>query len=184
VSSLWNILRVPLPKVPWSSNVWFPSHIPKCSFITWLAIQGRLYTEDRLVLFGTKTASNCSFCTSNESHDHLFFNCPFTSQVWALLIARINIHWHPRTWVNWIALLATIKGKTLNALLIRLLFTTTVYHIWIERNVRKFQNTACSISGVVSKIHSVIRHRLMSLVNLPQGSQANCLLAQWDVAHS
>ncbi|KAI8555161.1 hypothetical protein RHMOL_Rhmol05G0153200 [Rhododendron molle] len=39
-----------------------PGHIPKCSFITWLAIQDRLSIENRLVLFGIKANSQCSLC--------------------------------------------------------------------------------------------------------------------------
>lgn len=154
VSALWNSLRTPFPKVPWSYSIWFPGHFPKCSFVTWVAIQERLYTEDRLVLFGTKTTSNCSLCPNDESHNHLFFNCPFTSQVWTQLLTRMNVLWPPRTWNNWIALLATIKGKALKPTLIKLIFTTTVYNIWIERNTRKFQNVASPIPVVVSKIHS------------------------------
>jgi hypothetical protein len=38
VKSLWNSLRIPFPKVPWYHCVWFSGHIPKCSFITWIAI--------------------------------------------------------------------------------------------------------------------------------------------------
>lgn len=181
VGSLWNKLRTPFPKVPWSYSVWFPGHIPKCSFITWVAIQERLYTDDRLVFFGTKSVSICSFCPSQESHDHLFFNCPYTSQVWEQMLGRINVHWPPRPWKNWIALLATNKGKSPKSILINLIFTTTLYHIWIERNVRKFQNCANPILVVVNKIHSVIRYRLMSLDKFSMGPQPNDLLAQWNI---
>lgn len=60
VSSLWEQLRTHFPNVEWSHTVWFPFHIPKCSLISWLAIQNRLSTEDRLVLFGIKDTSCCS----------------------------------------------------------------------------------------------------------------------------
>lgn len=61
ISSMWNHLRTPFPKVEWVKSIWFPGHIPKCSFIAWIVIQQRLYTEDRLVLFGTKVVSCCSY---------------------------------------------------------------------------------------------------------------------------
>lgn len=61
ISSLWNHLRTKFPKVPGCKCVWFPRHIPKCSFISWIAIQHRLYTEDKLVLFGNKSVSSCSY---------------------------------------------------------------------------------------------------------------------------
>lgn len=109
-------------------------HIPKCSFITWTAIQHRLYTEDRLVLFGTKSVSNCSFCQGGEDHNHLFFNCSFTSEVWSQVRSFLDISWAPRTWDNWVHHMTTIKGKTLRSLILKLAFTSTIYQVWIERN--------------------------------------------------
>lgn len=76
ISSMWERLRTHFPKNHWHKCVWFSGHIPKCSLISWVAIQNRQYTEDRLVLFGTKATSCCSFCPSSESHNHLFFQLP------------------------------------------------------------------------------------------------------------
>jgi hypothetical protein len=181
ISSLVDHLRTPFPKVSWHKCVWFPGHIPKCSFITWITIQNRLYTEDRLVLFGTKSISCCSFCSGSESHTHLFFNCPFSTSVWNQILNFVNISWHPRPWSNWIDLMVTIKGKSLKSLIIKLIFTASIYHIWIERNIRKFQNISCPASVVVGKIYSMVRHRLLSLGNLPTGSHSQELLAQWSI---
>ena len=172
ISSLWNHLRTQFPKVPLAKCIWFPRHIPKCSFISWIAIQQRLYIEDRLVLFGTKIVSSCSFCQGDEDHNHLFFNCPFTSQVWSQVLSYLNFNWAPRSWDNWVNHMTTIKGKTLRTLISKLAFISTVYHIWIERNFCKFQNKACPISVVVSKIYYLVRGRLLSLYKLPQGPQA------------
>lgn len=181
ISSLWDDIRLHYPKVPWHSSIWFSGHIPKCSMITWLAIHNRLYTGDRLVLFGTIPVSCCSFCHGIESHDHLFFNCPFTSQVWTDILAHINVNWPSRSWANWINQVSSIRGKSLKNLITKLIFTVTVYQIWLERNVRKFQNVTCSGPSVVNKIHSMVRYRLMSLGNLPQGHQSQWMLTKWGI---
>lgn len=97
VSSLWDALRVHYPTVPWNKLVCFPAHVPKCSVISWLAILNRLYTEDRLVLFRIKSISCCSLCPDNESHDHLFFNCSYSTQVWNAIINKLNETWSPWT---------------------------------------------------------------------------------------
>lgn len=182
ISSLWNHLRTSFPKVFWSKWIWFPGHIPKCSFITWVAIQHRLYTEDRLVLFGTKSVSRCSFCTGSESHDHLFFSCPFSTQVWNQTLSFLDLKWSPRPWDNWVAHISTIKGKNMKSLITKLAFITTIYHIWIERNARKFQNKVCPVSVIVSKIHSMVRARLLSLERLPVGHQSQRLLSRWGIS--
>lgn len=73
ISSLWDNLKSQFPKVPWNHIVWFPGHIPKCSIITCITILNRLFSEDRLVMFGIKPSFCCFLCTDVESHDHLFF---------------------------------------------------------------------------------------------------------------
>lgn len=140
IASLRNHLRTHFPKVQWHHCLWFSGHIPKCSLIGWVAVQNRLYTEDRLVTFGTKSQSYCSFCQGHESHDHLFFNCPYTSQVWSQVTGLLNEVWASKSWSGWVSFISSFKGKSLKALMIKLAFTITIYHIWIERNHRKFQN--------------------------------------------
>jgi hypothetical protein len=129
ISSLWNHLRTHFPKVTWHKSIWFSGHIPKCSLISWVAIQNRLYTEDRLVMFGTKSISCCSFCNGSESHNHLFFNCPFTSQVWDQVLGLINVSWSARAWSCWIDHISTIRGRTLKNLITKLVFITSVYQV-------------------------------------------------------
>lgn len=125
ISSLWENLRTQYPKLTWSHTVWFPAHIPKCSVVTWLAIQHRLSTEDRLVLFGIKSSSCCSLCGGSESHDHLFFNCPFSSQIWDSISTKLNVSWAPQSWANWVVLLSSFKGISLRVITIKLAFTVT-----------------------------------------------------------
>lgn len=134
ISSLWEQLRPKFPTVVWSQSVWFPSHIPKCSTISWLAIQNRLSTEDRLVLFGIKSISCCSVCPAEESHDHLFVNCPFTKQVWDVVSLKSQLKWQPQTLSNLANLVSTARGKSLKTTLTKLTFTVSLYQIWIERN--------------------------------------------------
>lgn len=125
IASLWEELRIPSPKVRWHKAVWFSGHIPKCSFITWLAIQGRLSTEDRLVLFGIKSISQCSFCLGSESHDHLFFNCSFSTRVWNAMLAKMDTSWSPKSWTAWITHFSSFRGKSLRNVVSKLIFTTT-----------------------------------------------------------
>lgn len=179
VSSLWEQLRPKFPTIGWSDSVWFPSHIPRCSVISWIAIQNRLSTEDRLVLFGIKSTSCCSFCSAEESNDHLFFNCPFTKQVWDTISLKSQLMWQPQTLTNLANLVSTAKGKGLKSTLTKLTFTVSLYHIWIERNLRKFQGLQHSVSSLVTKICTEIRNRLLSLHKIPLGPMS--LRASWNI---
>ena len=66
--STWLALCTRHSLVDWHKLVWFPSAIPKCGFILWLAIRERLGTHDRLHI-DTSTWS-CLLCnTQVETHD-------------------------------------------------------------------------------------------------------------------
>jgi len=181
IHSLWNHTRTHYPLVNWSHIVWFPSHIPKCSLISWLAIQNRLSTEDRLVLFGIKDSSYCSFCSGVENHDHLFFGCHYTKQVWDLVSLKSQLTWQPQSLSNLVHLLSHTRGRKLKATLTKLTFTVTIYHIWIERNMRKFQNIQHTIPSLVLKICTDIRCRLLSMSKIPAGLHSKDLLALWNI---
>lgn len=85
----WDRLREPSPKVDWHDVVWFQEEIPRCSFLTWLAMLERLPTRDRLATWGLSVPENCVLCSSGrESHQHLFFGCSYAIDVWNRFCGR------------------------------------------------------------------------------------------------
>ncbi|GJV47236.1 RNA-directed DNA polymerase, eukaryota, reverse transcriptase zinc-binding domain protein, partial [Tanacetum coccineum] len=48
VKEAWRVLRPDVPKVLSHKHVWFSQCIPKHAFILWMAIKGRLKTQDRI----------------------------------------------------------------------------------------------------------------------------------------
>ena len=74
--STWKALRVPKPAFTWHKLVWFS----KTRFILWLAIKERLGSQDHL--HSSFPNQGCLLCgDQEESHNHLFFKCPFSSAV-------------------------------------------------------------------------------------------------------
>lgn len=73
----------------WAKLVWFKGAIHKHSIICWLAMLNRLSTRDRKIKYNALLNPTCSFCNLDESRDHLFFNCVFSSLV--LRIAIVNV---------------------------------------------------------------------------------------------
>jgi len=73
-SETWDFLRDKKSEFELWHLVWFPCAIPKHAFILWLALQNRLTTCDRLLVWGFNGDSLCGFCRHvNESRNHLFF---------------------------------------------------------------------------------------------------------------
>ena len=63
--------------------MWFSQCTPKHGFILWLAIQGKLLTQDRMLAWYQGVDLKCSMCNScMDSHLHLFFECEFSNKVW------------------------------------------------------------------------------------------------------
>jgi hypothetical protein len=140
--------------------LWFKGHIPRQSFILWLAGLGRLRTMDRLHSAGIITNAACSFCgTHTESHEHLFFECQTSQTVWQTVNARANIYWPNSSWSNllqWAS--ATYSMKTnIQHTIARLLLSTTVYQLWYERNTRIFSNQFQTTTTIAEEVFQLVR---------------------------
>lgn len=55
-----------LVPVFWHSLGWFKLHIPRRSFIAWLALHNRLKTRDRLVKWGITDSNKCVLCDNGR----------------------------------------------------------------------------------------------------------------------
>nr|GEZ71967.1 hypothetical protein [Tanacetum cinerariifolium] len=67
----------------WCGVVWFSHCIPRHAFILWLAILGRLSTQDILAKWYPGRMDLCAFCEEcPDSHEQLFFKCKYAEKVW------------------------------------------------------------------------------------------------------
>ena len=81
--------------------------------IVWMAIWNRLYTKEKLSKFGAVSDDSCVFCNFDiESHDHLFFACPFSARIWRAIKNKCNVSWEERPWDEWVSFCADeLKGR-------------------------------------------------------------------------
>lgn len=81
-SLVWQDFKEEHPPVIWSKLVWFSNAIPKHSFILWLAVRGKLLTQDRMQSWQGDGNSRCAFCKQQQdSLNHLFFDCFFSKEI-------------------------------------------------------------------------------------------------------
>ncbi|GAV93065.1 zf-RVT domain-containing protein, partial [Cephalotus follicularis] len=141
-SKAWQGIRPGSSLVAWHRLVWHPKNIPKHAFCLWLTIRGAHRTRDKLVAMGVTQQSSCLFnCGEPETLDHLFFLCPFSSRVWLEVLGLCNIVRPILPWteeVDW--MITHAPGNTFHHSLRKLAMAATVYHLWIERNNRCFNN--------------------------------------------
>ncbi|XP_071740376.1 uncharacterized protein [Rutidosis leptorrhynchoides] len=84
VRTVWESIRPMGNTVNWFAVVWFSQSIPKHAFLLWLLMGERLKTHDKLKTWESHNGMQliCPLCKGcPDSHDHLFFACPFAAKV-------------------------------------------------------------------------------------------------------
>ncbi|XP_028126047.1 phosphoinositide phospholipase C 2-like [Camellia sinensis] len=173
-----NILRV----YPKGTRV----SIPKANFISWLAIQNRLNIGDKLKSFGISHVVTYPLCHQHsEDHSHLFFKCPFSESVSLSMKEKIDVNWLALNWFDLVPYIAmNVRGKSLRSIISRLVFTCSVYRIWLERNNRVFTKERVPEDIVVVNIVDMIKFRVLSLKNLKRNSKDKWFLSKWRLPTS
>ncbi|CAL9224853.1 unnamed protein product [Arabidopsis halleri] len=160
----WEQLRSHSPVVPWCKAMWFKEAVSRYSFITWLAMLGRLPTKDRLRSWGMAVSAECVLCSTGiETHDHLFFNCIYSTAVWEAFAARL---WPspPSDLLSissWI-LQTRSQPHAQDTVIIKLILQSACYLIWRERNARIFKNIASASAVTNAALDRSLRDTLLS----------------------
>ena len=104
-SHTWATIRAPGHTIHWYYLVWFSGHLPRHSIVLWFAILNRLSTHDRISLFMPGPLA-CTLCHKGmESHDHLFFTCPYSTFVWQGIQHRLGMTIPATSWdafITWV----------------------------------------------------------------------------------
>ncbi|XP_061959709.1 uncharacterized protein LOC133680749 [Populus nigra] len=137
IKTAWELLRDKRLVNNMHQLLWFKGHIPRQSFILWLAGLGRLRTMDRLRSAGILQ----------------------NTALWQTVNARANINWPSSSWHNllqWAS--ATYSNKTdVTHIIARLLLSTAVYQLWYERNNRIFSIQFQTAPTIAETIFQLVR---------------------------
>lgn len=156
----WRALHPISEVVFWHKVVWFSGRIPKHAFITWVAARDRMVTRDRLLRWGLVVPATCVLCSGhNESRQHLFFDCSFSTRVWTFFTSQLHLS-PPQGFENvlrWLLNPSRDKNVTLIA---RLVFQAVVYLVWKERNSRIHSSVEKPAGTVIAEIQQLIKLRL------------------------
>ncbi|KAL2226343.1 UNVERIFIED_CONTAM: hypothetical protein Sindi_1993000 [Sesamum indicum] len=162
-------------------------------FILWLAIQEKLATTDKQWL---SHLGGCVLCNEDnlETHTHLFFHCPY-SRSWSTAVRRTirflwasrkwkgkHIEWASRKWkgkhIEWAS--RKWRGKHIINVAYRTLLGSCVYHIWRERNMRRFEHTARTPVTIASLTIEDVRLRMLS-INQSNSVSTSALYRLWRI---
>ncbi|GAV74772.1 zf-RVT domain-containing protein [Cephalotus follicularis] len=162
-------IRASSAEVVWHRLVWHPAKIPKHAFCLWLAMRRAHRTRDKLLALEVINSASCVFnCGEVESLEHLFFHCPFSHNIWRVVLATCNILRPISQWmdeVQW--MLDHARGHMFPALVRKLAFAASIYHIWLERNRRCFKNEFMPVQEIIDRI----KHDVASKLRLGRKTQ-------------
>ncbi|KAL2247989.1 UNVERIFIED_CONTAM: hypothetical protein Sindi_2651200 [Sesamum indicum] len=178
--ALYRLFCPPGPKVGWTSLLSGSLKIPRHTFILWLAIQEKLPTTDKPWL---NHLGGCILCDDDtaETHTHLFFQCRFSRRCLTAVRQQIRFAWPNREWardVEWAS--RKWRGKHIVNVAYRALLGACIYHIWRERNLRRFEQTHRPAHVLALCILDDIRQRIIS-INLPWSISTYALYRLWRI---
>ncbi|XP_074288858.1 uncharacterized protein LOC141614004 [Silene latifolia] len=138
------------------------SIVPSHRVVAILAAQRRLATVDNLQHRGLQFVNRCTLCKHDlETHQHLFFRCSFSQEVWTALkqwqhlpVSNFDLleqkkwSYDSRSQVGWAAAW------------FRTALAAAIYGLWMERNRRIFMNQECSAQTVVNRVKYNVAVRL------------------------
>lgn len=163
IKNVWKDMCCNEPKVPWMKVVWFSQCIPRHSFVLWMAVKGKLLTQDKVAKWKPNEVMRCSLCNQcSDSHNHLFFTCSFSKTIWDALQDLMN----KKLTYDWTIMINEVSRMITNnniwSILRRLVIGAAVYFIWQERNGRLFRQSKRDESSLTLLIIETVKMKMMS----------------------
>ncbi|GJV91138.1 reverse transcriptase domain, reverse transcriptase zinc-binding domain protein [Tanacetum coccineum] len=169
VRCVWEAIRTRGNEVSLYHLVWFSHCVSRHAFHIWLVMQNNLHTQDKLRIWDINPNTNvsllnCPFCgVQPDSHNHLFFECNFSLQVWIYVRHLANMELVSTFLQDIISYLQPIaKSRTANSIFGKLILAASSYYIWTERNNRLFKNVKRSLEELRDIIMVTVRLKLMT----------------------
>ncbi|XP_021993774.1 uncharacterized protein LOC110890468 [Helianthus annuus] len=128
----------------------------------------KLLTQDKILSWDFSRRKNmnmmcCLLCYANhDSHNHLFFECKFSTEVWHKVRLKVGMVSVQRKWndiSNW--LIEHSKPKTVAGFAARLVVAASAYFIWQEQNSRLFKNQLRPPESISEIVLQQVRYKLM-----------------------
>nr|GEV78745.1 hypothetical protein [Tanacetum cinerariifolium] len=167
VATVWQCIRLRDEEVKWCDVVWFAKCIPWLAFHLWLVVKRCLKTQYMLRYWDVHDNLPVLFCplceSQPDSHEHLFFECIFSRQVWDCLKVFAGLPYATASISAIVDLLVPIsKRRYTRSVIAKLVVVPLTYFIWQERNWRLFKKQKRTYKQVIDCIKSAVWLKLLS----------------------
>ncbi|XP_022855080.1 uncharacterized protein LOC111376355, partial [Olea europaea var. sylvestris] len=125
--------------------------------------QSKLLTKDKLLYLDIDR--KCIFCGGfEETCEHLFFKCSFTSSLWGSIRRWLGITRSMTTLamaLKWLKKEA--RGTSWLSKAKRVALATKVYYIWLTRNRKLFEDLSYDLDSIVRRIKTHVYKVMFTL---------------------
>ncbi|CAG7869703.1 unnamed protein product [Brassica rapa] len=120
----------------------------------------------------------CMLCGEpDETRDHLYFACPY-STVWLRVGGGLLADQASPNWMDKLNFLHLGGRNLMDQILLCMMFQTTVYYLWQERNTRRHEGPWIPHERTSRLIIKLVKNRIFSLgYRFPH--KLTCLLRKW-----
>jgi hypothetical protein len=136
------------------SLVWKAWAPLKVKIFLWLALRRRHWTTDRRRRHGLPAQPRCHLCDQvEESIDHIIVVCPFSREIWFLVLRAINLTLPAdsttaiRWWRRLRSMVTNDRRRGMDSL-----FALVSWQLWKELNGRCFRESPASIQEILQVI--------------------------------
>nr|GEX26878.1 hypothetical protein [Tanacetum cinerariifolium] len=130
--------------------------IPRHAFNLWLIMKEILKTQDRVCSWDVSASlsTQCPLCDLQpDSHKHLFFECPFSQQVWNHMKCFANLDGTRPELDHIMSIIKPFaKRRSSKNVIAKLVLAACAYFIWQERNARLFRSQRRSVLQVIEGV--------------------------------
>ena len=72
---------------------WHPLCLPKTGTFTWLQVQKKILTTDKIKRIGYEGPSRCPLCKATEENpNYIFLQCDYSHIIWTWFYKRMNLY--------------------------------------------------------------------------------------------
>lgn len=135
-------------------EVWDSKTPMKVNFFLWLAMRGRILTQENLKRRRFQLASKCLFCGENEETVmHLLIDCKEVEKLWYYFYGVIGIQW--RRGQDLGSVLKCRGHSSLTAagkVYWRVMKQALMWNVWLERNTRLFEDEEHAMWMLIDRV--------------------------------
>ncbi|KAL0919220.1 hypothetical protein M5K25_011302 [Dendrobium thyrsiflorum] len=148
--------------VDWHKLVWHKNKALRFSVFTWQALLGGLKTVDNLARRNIHIPDPyCILCRCDaENLNHLFFECSYSFSVLTRLIPSFNSFYLRPSLTQSLHYVGNLLVAKLEKQGLLLTLNAIVYHLWRERNNRRYGPTSDCAITTANKVVKAIKYKL------------------------